>query len=296
MAARMCPNTPNLVFKAAVALVGACSKAESPHGAALRACTSLYVRLATLTGAQTLRQGSVRPTPTPSTRATRTGAALHTKLSLCARESNMADVPADLSAFADELADAAGAVIRKYWRTSVEVISKDARLDVFADEPVTIADRESERVMRDMIEKRYPAHAILGEEHGEKGDGRTSEWAWVLDPVDGTKSFITGKPLFGTLIALLNYGKPVLGVIDQCVLKERWKGTLQKRPSTGCLVSQMIVRHYRRRWSTRRRRNVRAWFGDASMELLEFPMQARAVWLRLLRVWAVCVWECAARV
>ena len=117
----------------------------------------------------------------------------------------MADVvPEDLSKFADELADAAGAVIRKYWRTRVEVISKDARLDVFADEPVTIADRESERVMRDMIEKRYPAHAILGEEHGEKGDGRTSEWAWVLDPVDGTKSFITGKPLFGTLIALLN--------------------------------------------------------------------------------------------
>ena len=86
----------------------------------------------------------------------------------------MADVPADLSAFADELADAAGAVIRKYWRTRVEVISKDARLDVFADEPVTIADRESERVMRDMIEQRYPAHAILGEEHGEKGDGKTS--------------------------------------------------------------------------------------------------------------------------
>ena len=150
----------------------------------------------------------------------------------------MAAVPEDLSAFADELADAAGAVIRKYWRTRVEVISKDARLDVFADEPVTIADRESERVMRDMIEKRYPAHAILGEEHGEKGDGRTSEWAWVLDPVDGTKSFITGKPLFGTLIALLNYGKPVLGVIDQCVLKERWKGTSTKTTFNGlpCLT------------------------------------------------------------
>ena len=52
---------------------------------------------------------------------------------------------------------------------------------MFADEPVTIADRESERVMRDMIEQRHPAHAILGEEHGEKGDGKTSEWAWVLD-------------------------------------------------------------------------------------------------------------------
>ena len=143
------------------------------------------------------------------------------------------DVPEDLSAFADELADAAGQVIRKYWRTRVEVISKDARLDVFGDEPVTIADRESERVMRDMIEQRYPAHAILGEEHGAKGDGKTSEWCWVLDPVDGTKSFITGKPLFGTLIALLNYGKPVLGVIDQCVLKERWKGSNGKTTFNG---------------------------------------------------------------
>ena len=141
----------------------------------------------------------------------------------------MADVPADLSAFADELADAAGAVIRKYWRTRESRSSPRTRASTCSrTSPRTIADRESERVMRDMIEQRYPAHAILGEEHGEKGDGKTSEWAWVLDPVDGTKSFITGKPLFGTLIALLNYGKPVLGVIDQCVLKERWKGTLQK--------------------------------------------------------------------
>ena len=71
---------------------------------------------------------------------------------------------------------------------------------MFADEPVTIADRESERVMRDMIEKRYPAHAILGEEHGEKGDGRTSEWAWVLRPRRRDEVPITGKPLFGTLL------------------------------------------------------------------------------------------------
>jgi len=73
-----------------------------------------------------------------------------------------------------------------------------------------------------MIESRYPEHGIYGEEFGSV---RTdAEWVWVLDPIDGTKSFITGKPLFGTLIALLHNGVPVLGVVDQCVLKERWVG------------------------------------------------------------------------
>eukprot|EP00435_Cladocopium_sp_Y103_P026390 s2302_g6.t1 len=70
--------------------------------------------------------------------------------------------------------------------------------------------------------KRYPAHGIIGEEFGSV---RTdAKLVWVLDPIDGTKSFITGKPLFGTLIALLRDGRPILGVIDQCVLRERWVG------------------------------------------------------------------------
>lgn len=143
------------------------------------------------------------------------------------------DVPADLVAFADELTDAAGALIRTYWRTRVEVVSKIDPDRPVAESPATIADREAERVMRTLIETRYPAHAILGEELGEKGDGRTSEWAWVLDPIDGTKSFITGKPLFGTLIALLHYGAPVLGVIDHCALNERWKGTMHGTTFNG---------------------------------------------------------------
>eukprot|EP00931_Biecheleriopsis_adriatica_P030434 TRINITY_DN17942_c0_g1_i1.p1 TRINITY_DN17942_c0_g1~~TRINITY_DN17942_c0_g1_i1.p1 ORF type:complete len:246 (-),score=45.26 TRINITY_DN17942_c0_g1_i1:100-837(-) len=76
--------------------------------------------------------------------------------------------------------------------------------------------------MRQLIESTYPSHGIYGEELGNVR--LESEYVWVLDPIDGTKSFITGKPLFGTLIALLRHGKPVLGVIDQCVLKERWVG------------------------------------------------------------------------
>ncbi len=88
--------------------------------------------------------------------------------------------------------------------------------------PVTIADRDAESAMRALIEAEFPAHGILGEEHGELRPD--AEYVWVLDPIDGTKSFISGIPLFGTLIGLLHRGRPVLGVIDQPVLKERWLG------------------------------------------------------------------------
>ena len=76
--------------------------------------------------------------------------------------------------------------------------------------------------MRTLIEARYPSHGIYGEELGSVRVD--AEFVWVLDPIDGTKSFITGKPLFGTLIGLCHHGVPTIGVIDQCVLKERWVG------------------------------------------------------------------------
>lgn len=124
--------------------------------------------------------------------------------------------------FAHELADAARAVILPYWRKPIEVESKVEEGRPVAESPVTVADRDAERAMRSMINERYPTHGIFGEEFGsERTD---AEWLWVLDPIDGTKSFITGKPLFGTLIACLHRGVPVLGVIDQCVLDERWVG------------------------------------------------------------------------
>lgn len=129
----------------------------------------------------------------------------------------------DYLAFAHELADRAGEVLRRHYRTPISV-------DYKADEsPVTIADRETERVMRDLIRERFPAHGIEGEEfaseHGE------AELVWSLDPIDGTKAFLVGRPTFGTLIGLLRQGRPVLGVIDQCISHERWVGVVGE-PST----------------------------------------------------------------
>lgn len=78
--------------------------------------------------------------------------------------------------------------------------------------------------MRTLVEERYPDHGIIGEEYGSVN--RDAEFVWVFDPIDGTKSFITGKPLFGTLVSLLYRGRPFIGVIDQCILKERWVGSI----------------------------------------------------------------------
>jgi inositol-phosphate phosphatase/L-galactose 1-phosphate phosphatase/histidinol-phosphatase len=133
------------------------------------------------------------------------------------------DVSAARTALADELADAAGAVIRRYFRRKIAV---DDKADA---SPVTIADREAEQAMRALIEARCPADGIFGEEFGALREG--AEWVWVLDPIDGTKSFISGIPLFGTLIALLHRGRPVLGIIDQPISRERWRGAAG-RPST----------------------------------------------------------------
>jgi inositol-phosphate phosphatase/L-galactose 1-phosphate phosphatase/histidinol-phosphatase len=128
-------------------------------------------------------------------------------------------MPADLSelaGFAEALADAAGPLARRFFRQPLAVESK-------ADlSPVTEADRGIERLMRDMIGARYPGHAILGEEFG--AEGRVDGPLWVLDPIDGTKSFITGMPTFGTLIAYLEGGRPLLGVVDMPALGERWVG------------------------------------------------------------------------
>jgi inositol-phosphate phosphatase / L-galactose 1-phosphate phosphatase / histidinol-phosphatase len=127
----------------------------------------------------------------------------------------------EFQSFATRLADAAGAVIRKYYRAPLAVESKpDAS-------PVTVADREAEQVLRATIRKAYPDHGIDGEEFpGERLD---AEFVWHLDPIDGTKSFVVGRPMFGTLIALTRAGRPILGVIDQCILRERWLGAAGQR-------------------------------------------------------------------
>ncbi len=123
---------------------------------------------------------------------------------------------APLLAAAEAAADVAGAVLRPFFRQRLAVAAKtDAS-------PVTIADRSAEQAMRAVLGERYPGHGIWGEEFGRTDPG--ARFTWVLDPIDGTRAFITGRPLWGTLIALLDEGRPVLGVIDQPVTGERWLG------------------------------------------------------------------------
>lgn len=125
--------------------------------------------------------------------------------------------PADID-LATALADVAGAAIRPYFRAEFGLESKaDAS-------PVTLADRAAEAAMRQLIERTFPDDAIVGEEYGAK-PGKTGR-AWVLDPIDGTRAFISGRPIFGTLIALVVEGWPMIGVIDQPILRERWTGVI----------------------------------------------------------------------
>ena len=119
-------------------------------------------------------------------------------------------------ALAHALADAAGAVIRRYSRADYGLETKDDQ------SPVTRADREAEAARRRLLAAEAPRDGIIGEEEGAS-EG-TSGRQWVLDPIDGTRAFIAGRPIFGTLIALMEGGFPVLGVIDQPILKERWVG------------------------------------------------------------------------
>jgi len=127
-------------------------------------------------------------------------------------------IPDNLVAFAERLADEAGAVIRRYFRSDVEVVAKE---DL---SPVTIADREAEATMRRLIGDKYPDHGVIGEEHGADRPGASH--VWVIDPIDGTKGFTCGRPLFGTLIALCRDGIPVLGIVDHPALRERWVGAI----------------------------------------------------------------------
>lgn len=118
----------------------------------------------------------------------------------------------EFRSFAKHLSIVSGVVINNYFRTEVRVDSKN---DL---SPVTIADKKAEELMREAIMKEYPDHGIIGEEFGKHNEN--SDYQWILDPIDGTKSFICGTVTFGTLIALTQNGKPILGVINQPVLNE----------------------------------------------------------------------------
>jgi len=119
-------------------------------------------------------------------------------------------------ALAQRLADAAAAAVLPYFRSGVTAERKgDAT-------PVSLADRAAEEAMRRILQAEAPRDTIIGEEFAATAG--TSGRSWVLDPIDGTTSFLAGRPIFGTLIALVVEGWPVLGIIDQPVLKERWIG------------------------------------------------------------------------
>lgn len=140
-------------------------------------------------------------------------------------------LPVDLTpyrTFLTELAHRSGDFIRPLFANpslAVEIKSDDS--------PVTAADRGAEELLRRLISRKFPAHGIIGEEYGS--DRADADFVWVLDPIDGTKSFITGVPLWGTLIALLHHGQPVLGAIHQPILRQLMIGdgsttTLNERP------------------------------------------------------------------
>jgi myo-inositol-1(or 4)-monophosphatase len=124
----------------------------------------------------------------------------------------------DFTAFIGRLATASGETILPFFRTSLSVDNKNSH----DFDPVTEADRAAEAVMRRLIKSNFPQHGIVGEEFGSERED--AEYVWVLDPIDGTKSFISGFPTWGTLIALLHRGTPVYGMMHQPYIGERFSG------------------------------------------------------------------------
>ena len=124
----------------------------------------------------------------------------------------------DFASFVDQLATASGDTILPFFRTALAIENKMAG----GFDPVTAADRAAENAMRALIRKTFPGHGIVGEEYGsERTD---AEYVWVLDPIDGTKSFITGMVAWGTLIGLMRFGEPVFGMVHQPFTRERFSG------------------------------------------------------------------------
>ena len=125
----------------------------------------------------------------------------------------------DFEKFVEHLADVSGEAISPFFRTA---IAADDKAHGGAFDPVTEADRAAELAMRRLIETTFPGHGIVGEEFGSLRED--AEYVWVLDPIDGTKSFICGLPMWGTLIGLLHRGRPCYGLMHQPFTRERFSG------------------------------------------------------------------------
>jgi myo-inositol-1(or 4)-monophosphatase len=148
----------------------------------------------------------------------------------------------DFAAFVDELAAVSGETLRPFFRTMLGIENKSLSGGF---DPVTAADRAAEVAMRALIKRTFPAHGIVGEEF--PADHPDAEYVWVLDPIDGTKSFICGMPVWGTLIGLTRFGAPIYGMMHQPFTHEHFSGdgsaakyrgpagdrVLQARPCAG---------------------------------------------------------------
>ena len=125
----------------------------------------------------------------------------------------------DFEAFVERLANVAGEAVMPFFRTTIGVEDKGKK---GAFDPVTAADHAGESAMRQLIKSTFPSHGIIGEEFGNESED--AEYVWVLDPIDGTRGFITGLPSWGTLIGLCKGGSPVYGLMSQPFTKERFWG------------------------------------------------------------------------
>ncbi len=136
--------------------------------------------------------------------------------------------------FANNLADLSQEIAIKYFRNNNGEIEKDDH------SPVTKADREIEEVLRREIINHFPEHGIIGEEYGLTNPN--SDFQWIIDPIDGTSSFIIGRPTFGTLIALAYKNKPVLGIMNQPINKERWLGIDDDSDKSGAWLNKKPIK------------------------------------------------------
>lgn len=172
----------------------------------------------------------------------------------------------ELMVFAHRLADAAGTAILPHFRSGIA--ADDKSLEGSGFDPVTIADRAGKSAIRELIERQYPEHGIIGEEYGTVRID--ADQVWVLDPIDGTKAFISGKPVWGTLIALLDRGRPAIGLIDQPYLRERYWGD-------GIASQASIVRAETRKLSTRRPGDVSQATAWVSSSIVSDPVMSKRV-------------------
>ncbi len=139
--------------------------------------------------------------------------------------------------FSKALASASGDIINSYFRSDFAVETKSD------ESPVTVADKQAEEIMREMIMKEYPAHGIIGEEFGDHNED--AEYQWVLDPIDGTKSFVSGTFLFGTLIGLMKDGQPIVGTIHHPLTSHLLIGTGDETRLNGEIVRVRPTRELR---------------------------------------------------